>query len=139
VRTVLFLAQAAVVQYLVSATLIIVAIIHLLPVVGVLGSGHLESLYGVAVEEPNLLVLMRHRAILFGLVGTLMMVAAFLPRYQAIAFVAGFVSVLSFLVLAWTVGDTNEQIRRVVLADIFALVCLVIGSLSYAGLLFQGE
>ena len=126
-------------QHLVSATLIIVAIIHLLPVVGVLGADRLESLYGVAVEEPNLLVLMRHRAVLFGLVGGLILVAAFLPRYQPIALVAGFVSVLSFFVLVWTVGDTNEQIHRVFVADIVALVCLVIGSLAYAGLLSQGE
>ena len=137
--TVPSLAEAVAVQYFVSATLIIVAIIHLLPVVGVFGADRLESLYGVAIEDPSLLVLMRHRAVLFGLVGGLIMVAAFLPRYQPIAFVGGFVSVLTFLVLVWMIGDTNEQIRRVVVADIVALVCLVIGSLAYAGLHFQGE
>jgi len=43
---------------------------------------------------------MRHRAVLFGLVGALVMAAVFVPSYQPMAFVVGFVSVLSFFVLA---------------------------------------
>jgi hypothetical protein len=117
-------------QYLVSVMLIIVAIIHLLPVVGVLGADRLEALYGVAVDEPNLAILMRHRAVLFGLVGTLIMYAAFSPQYQPIAFVAGFISVLSFFALAGSAASYNAQIQRVVVADIVAIVCLVIGGLA---------
>jgi hypothetical protein len=128
-----------IVHYLVSAMLVIVAIIHLLPVVGVLGVDRLETLYGVAVDEPNLAILMRHRAVLFGLVGGLIMVAAFSPKYQPFAFVAGFVSVLSFFALVWSVRDRNEQIQRVLVVDIIAVVCLVIGSLAYAFTLYRAE
>jgi hypothetical protein len=117
-------------QYLVSVMLIIVAIIHLLPVVGVLGADRLEALYGVAVDDANLTILMRHRAVLFGLVGTLIMYAAFSPQYQPIAFVAGFISVLSFFALAGSAPSYNAQIQRVVAADIVAIVCLVIGGLA---------
>jgi len=126
-------------HYLVSATLVIVAIIHLLPVVGVLGVGRLEALYGVAVDEPNLAILMRHRAVLFGLVGALIMYAAFSPQYQAIAFAAGFVSVLSFFVLVWSAGSTNPQIHRVVVADFVAMVCLVIGSLARVSMHYRAD
>ena len=118
-------------QYLVSTTLVIVAIIHLLPVVGMLGVDRLALLYGIAVEEPNLEILMRHRAVLFGLVGALIMYAAFSPQYQPIAFVAGFASVLSFFALVWSVGGSNANLQRVMVADIVAIVCLVIGSLAY--------
>ncbi len=114
-------------RYLISAMLAIVAIIHLLPLVGVLGSERLASLYGLDFREPNLAILMRHRAVLFGLLGGFFLFAAFQPAWQRVAFVAGFVSVASFLTLAWSTGGYNASVARVVTADVVALVCLVIG------------
>ena len=114
-------------QYLISAMLVVVAIIHLLPLPGLLGSKRLAALYGLSFDEPNLAILMRHRAVLFGLLGLLLLVAAFRPEWQGIAFVAGFASVLSFLYLARSVGGYNSQVGRIVAADVLALVCLVVG------------
>ena len=114
-------------RYLVSAMLVVVAVIHLLPLAGVLGGERLASLYGQDFNEPNLAILMRHRAVLFGLLGAFMLFAAFRPAWQDAAFVAGFVSVLSFLGLAWSVGGYNSHVSRVFSADLVALICLVIG------------
>ncbi|MFO0216128.1 MAG: hypothetical protein ACK511_08930 [Burkholderiales bacterium] len=75
---------------------------------------------------------MRHRAVLFGLLGVFLLYAAFRPTFQPAAFVAGVVSVLSFLYLAWSVGGYNAQIGRVFTTDIVALVCLVVGAAAYA-------
>jgi len=114
-------------RYLVSAMLVVVAVIHLLPVSGVLGSERLAALYGVSFSEPNLAILMRHRAVLFGILGVFFLFAAFVSAWQTLAFVAGFVSVLSFLWLAWSGGGYNAQVARVFTADMVALVCLIIG------------
>lgn len=111
--------------------LIIVGIIHLLPLMGVVDSEKLSTLYGLTFSDPNLLILMRHRAILFGLLGAFFMFAAFRPALQPLAFIAGFVSVISFLWLAWSVGNYNVQIARVFTADIVALACLIIASAIY--------
>jgi len=119
-------------RYLVSAMLVIVAIIHLLPLSGVIGSERLASLYGISFAEPNIAILMRHRAVLFGLLGLFLLFAAFAPRLQVSAFVIGFVSVVSFLWLASSVGSYNAAIGRVVTADIVALVCLIVGAAAYA-------
>lgn len=118
-------------RYLVSAMLVVVAIIHLLPLSGLLGTERLTALYGITVDEPNLAILMRHRAVLFGLLGLLLLIAAFRPDLQGIAFAAGFASVLSFLYLAWSVGNYNPQVGRVFAADVIALICLVIGVIAY--------
>ncbi|MBL8298307.1 MAG: hypothetical protein JNN30_08175 [Rhodanobacteraceae bacterium] len=125
-------------RYLAAATLIVVAIIHLLPLSGVLGSAQLAALYGLSFDEPNLAILMRHRAVLFGLLGALMLLAAFRQALQPVAFAAGFVSVASFLYLAWSAGAYNTQISRVVGADIVALACLVVGVVAYACRTRQG-
>ena len=56
-------------EKVVTGLLILVGIIHLLPVSGVLGVERLAVLYGITLEEPNLEILMRHRSVLFGLLG----------------------------------------------------------------------
>jgi hypothetical protein len=48
---------------LISVLFIIVAVIQLLPLVGVLGGDHLNSLYGLCFDGPNLQILMLHRAV----------------------------------------------------------------------------
>ncbi len=111
----------------VAAMLVIVAVIHLLPVAGVLGVERLGALYGIAIDDANLEILMRHRAVLFGLVGAFLLLAAFTPRLQPAAFTAGLVSVLSFLALAAGVGGYNSELARVIRADVIALACLVAG------------
>lgn len=120
---------------LVGATLLVVAVIHLLPLAGVLGSARLAALYGIAFDEPNLAILMRHRAVLFGLLGAFLLVAVFRPAYRTLALWAGFVSVLSFLGPAWNVAGVNAQLGRVVTADIVALACLVVGAAAHAAVL----
>ncbi|NRF68221.1 phosphopantetheine adenylyltransferase [Aquincola sp. S2] len=112
----------------ISATLILAALVHLLPLAGVLGSAQLNTLYGIPIAEPNLELLMRHRAVLFGLLGGLLLLAAFRPTLQPAAFIAGLVSVGSFLLLALLVGEINPLLRRVVIVDAVALVLLLAGA-----------
>ena len=113
-------------ERVISGLLVLVGIIHLLPVSGVLGAESLAALYGVKLGEPNLEILMRHRAILFGLLGLFLVHAAFRPALQLLAVGVGFVSVVSFIGIAWAVGGYNEAIGRVVMADVVAAVALVV-------------
>jgi hypothetical protein len=115
----------------ISALLIIAGIIHLLPVTGVLGAERLAALYGLAVQEPNLLILLRSRAVLFGLLGALLIYAAWRPALQPIALLGGLVSVLTFLFLAYGSPGYNDALRRVVIADWVALACLLIALTLY--------
>lgn len=116
---------------IVSALLVLAGIIHLLPVSGVLGANRLASLYGVSLSDPNLVILMRHRAVLFALLGLFLVYAAFRPSLQPLAFLAGFVSVVSFIMLAGATEGYNESIRKVVIADVVAVVALCIGAIAY--------
>jgi len=108
----------------ITILLIVVGVIHLLPVSGVLGPERLSALYGLSLQESNISILMRHRAVLFGLFGLFFVYAAFNPVYQPLAFVAGFCSVISFIALSMLTGGYNDAIRRVVIADWVALACL---------------
>ncbi len=118
-------------RYLISAMLVVVAVIHILPLAGALGNQRLTALYGLSFEDPNLSILMRHRAVLFGILGFFLLFAAFKPQYQTAAFIAGLVSVVSFIWLASAVGGYNSQIARVFYADIIALISLIIGAAAH--------
>ena len=116
---------------LTSAMLTIVAVIHMLPVTGVAGNVRLAALYGLTPGNPNTEILLRHRAVLFGLLGAFLLHAAFRQSRQPLALAAGFISVVSFLWLAHSVGACNSNLARVFAADIVALACLAVGSVSY--------
>ena len=107
----------------------VVGVIHLLPLAGVLGDERLTQLYGIDVSEPNLGLLLRHRAVLFGLLGALCVAAAFRPALRGLALVAGWISVASFLALA-AGTPVNAQLARVVTADWMALGALVVATLA---------
>ena len=118
-------------KYLIAAMLIVVGVIHLLPLSGVLGADRLSRLYGISFEDNNLAILMRHRAVLFGMLGILLLVAGFRPTLQPLALIAGFISVISFLWLAWSAGAYNANIERVFNADLIVLACLVVAAAAW--------
>lgn len=114
---------------IISGLLVIAGIIHLLPLSGVLGAERLATLYGLSFQEPNLLLLMRSRAVLFGLLGAFLLYAAWRPALQPVALFGGLASVLSFLLLAWSGPGYNEALRRVMIADWLAFGCLLVAAL----------
>lgn len=118
-------------ERVITGLLILAGIIHLLPVSGMLGAERLSALYGMSFADPSLQILMRHRAVLFGLLGLFLVYAAFRPALQPMAFLAGLLSVVSFIALAWSVGGYNEAIRKVIIADVVALIALCIAGVIY--------
>lgn len=124
-------------KYLLSVSLIVVGIIHLIPITGAAGIERLDSLYGVGIGDSNLSILMRHRAVLFGLLGSFLMYAAFKPPLQLIALIGGTASVGSFLFLALATGALNEKLERVFVADVVAAVFLILGVVAYIGIRFR--
>ena len=74
---------------------------------------------------------MRHRAVLFGLVGGFILYAAFVPTLWAPAFIAGAVSVVSFLWLARPSVNPNPNIAKVFKVDIVALIALIVGLVAW--------
>lgn len=112
---------------IVTLLFLVAGIMKLLPLIGVLGAKRLSALYRIPFQEPNLLILMQHRAVLFGLLGAFLIYAAFQPGLQPLAFFAGLVSALSFIGLAKAVGSYNPAIAKLVVADVFVTFSLVIG------------
>ena len=118
-------------RFIVPVVLVLVAVIHALPIIGVLGADKLSQLYGTPVREGTIELLLRHRAVLFGLLAAFLAWAAVRPELHRIALGAGFVSVISFLVLAHPSASPNTALTTVVRVDWVALVLLVIGATAH--------
>jgi hypothetical protein len=112
-------------ERIITGLMLVVGVIHLLPITGFFGVEQLASLYEIKITDGNLEILMRHRAILFGILGGFLAYAAFTPAIQPIAFLAAFISLASFFYLSFSVGEFNDAIRKVVIADIAASVSLL--------------
>jgi len=114
-------------KYVSVVALLVAGIIHLLPVPGVMGASTLARLYAIEVNDPNMAILLRHRAILFGVLGMLMLSAIVLPWLRVTALTVALFSAASFIVVAMAVGGYNPAIGRVVVADVVASVLLLAG------------
>ena len=99
-----------------TACLVIVGLINFLPVAGVVSSAKLERAYAVSLASNDLQILMRHRALLFGVLGGFILYSAFCPVYQVAAMTMGAVSMVGYVVLARLVGGHNDSLAKVLVA-----------------------
>jgi hypothetical protein len=114
---------------------LVAALINLAPVTGVLSADRLQGLYGIPVDGADLEILLRHRAVLFGIVGAFLLVAAFHPPLRPLATGVGLVSMVSYLVIALGIGGYNAELQRVVVVDLVGIAALVGGAVlsTFAG------
>lgn len=101
----------------------------MLPLAGLAGSAGMQRLYGIAIGDPNLQIMLQHRAVLIGAVGILLLAAAWRVEWRLTAAVAGILSLGSYLVIAFANGGYNAALQRVIGADIVAIVCVVLALL----------
>ncbi len=111
---------------LVTASLVIVGLINFFPIAGLLGVKNLETAYKISLTSDDLVILMQHRALLFGLLGGFILYSAFVPIYQHAAITMAAISMIGFAVLVHTVGSTNSAILNVLSVDYVGIFFLVI-------------
>ena len=118
-------------RHVVTACLLLVALVHAVPAAGIAGAGPLAALYGVQVRDPDIEILLRHRAVFFGLVALLLGASAFHAPLRTQALGVAVASVASFLLVAWQVGGCNASLQRVVQVDVLALAALAVAALLH--------
>ncbi len=102
------------------------SIIHFLPTIGVTGSASLQNLYGVIIQEKNELLMMRHRAVMFGIIGGILGLAIVRKPLRKFAYLAGLMSMFSYLILVTDEGiqTFTPQIQRVFWIDVIGVAWL---------------
>ncbi|MEP5569280.1 MAG: hypothetical protein ABJN62_15675 [Halioglobus sp.] len=109
----------------ITLCLVIVGLINLAPVLGVISAQRLETGYSLTLAGNDIAILMRHRALLFGILGAFILFSAFNPIYQLPAMIMGGVSMVGFAWLAVATGGYNDAVAKVLLVDIVGILVLV--------------
>lgn len=112
--------------------LFIAGIINLLPSVLAFLPSKISKSYGIEVSNVNYELLLRHRAVLFAIVGGLLIYAAVTRKYVELSVLIGFISMASFILLYFLVGkEVNAELTKVMKIDILGIVVLAISYILY--------
>lgn len=114
---------------IVAVILVAVGLLHLYPAVGVFGPGRLQALYDIGSQDADTLLLLRHRAVLFALLGVTLIAGGVHAPWRWPALVAGLVSTLSFVVLAFPLSDNSAAVTRVFWSDVVASAALILAAI----------
>jgi heme A synthase len=113
-------------------TLFIAGVINLLPSVLAFLPDKISKSYGIEIPNENYELLLRHRAILFGIIGGLMIYSAVAKKHYEVSTVIGLISMVSFIVLFFLIGkDINSELKKVMTVDIVGTVILCIGFILF--------
>jgi hypothetical protein len=110
------------------ATVLIVAVglIQAAPIVGVVASDF-DGLYGVRVaDDPNLLILLRSRAVYYGIVGIFLLYAVWRRQHLGPAMLLAGLGLGSYALQALLEPDHNSRLGALIVIDLVAVACLVI-------------
>jgi hypothetical protein len=111
--------------------LLITGLVHILPFSFLFFTEQLQKSYGVDISDANLQLLLRHRAIFFGLIGVGMILSAIKKSFYGWASAIGLISMLSFVWLFYQIGGINQQLRSVMLIDVFISAALFLSAMVY--------
>ncbi|MEX1665216.1 hypothetical protein [Zhongshania arctica] len=112
----------------ISILLFIVGLINFVPVIGVMSADRLSNAYSIELVGNDIVVLMRHRALLFGIIGGFILYSVFNPSYQIAAVIMAAISMLGFLYFVCAVGDYNGAIAKVAIIDLVGIAILAIAA-----------
>ena len=111
--------------------LLITGLVHILPFSFLFFTEQLQKSYGVDISDANLQLLLRHRAIFFGLIGVGLILSAVKKSFYGWAAAIGLISMVSFVWLFYQIGGINQQLRSVMLIDVFISVALFLTAMVY--------
>ena len=109
--------------------LFIVGVINFLPLMGLFSAVQLSQAYGVELASNELQVLMRHRALLFGILGGFMFFSLFKPKMQLPAMIMTGCSMLGFLGLILLTGDINDELVTITQVDVAGILFLSLAAI----------
>jgi hypothetical protein len=112
-------------QNLLKIILVGVGLINFYPLIGVISAEQISTLYGIDPASVDTVILLRHRAVLFGLLGGFIIYSASNRALRKLACISGLVSMLAYIALMATSTGYGESIVRIALIDAFACVGLL--------------
>lgn len=115
-------------EFLFRSCLFITGIINILPSILAFIPNKISNSYGIEILNSNYELILRHRAVLFGIVGAIMIYSAMTKRNYLMAAIVGLISMSSFVLLyVITKGEINSELTKIMKIDIAGISILLFG------------
>ncbi len=111
---------------LISILFWILALVHFAPAIAAIAPSQLIRLYGISASNKSLIVLLQHRAVLFGIVGALQVFASVRPEVQVFALSVAAISMTTFILICKIHDQVKGPLRKIILTDVLALPVVVV-------------
>ncbi|MCK7594502.1 hypothetical protein [Pseudomarimonas salicorniae] len=108
-------------RHAVAGCLLALTLIHVLPLAGLAGEAALRAGYGLAALDAGSLILLRHRALLFGVLAGLLLASLWRPALRAPVILATLVADGGFLLLAWPWTALPPGLLPILWGDLLAV------------------
>ena len=120
-------------DHLADALLVLVGVVNFVPgVVATVSVERAANAYGVALDGPDLSVVLRHRGVLLAIVGLALIVVPWWPEIRTAAIVAGVISMASFVAIVLAKPGVGQPLRKVMWIDVGALGLVLVAVLLRA-------
>lgn len=107
--------------------LVLIGLLHTPPAISGLSANKLAALYKIDTNDRVLLVLLHHRAVLFGLLAAACYYAVFTQHYALEVSIAAFIAMLSFVGIATGIPHHSPAIKKIAIADTIGVLVLALG------------
>jgi hypothetical protein len=116
------------------ATLFLAGTVNMLPSLLTFMPHRIAASYGIEAPDSNLELLLRHRAVLFGIIGGMMIYSSIAQKYYDLVTLAGLASMISFILLYFLINTDgiSKELRGVMIIDAIATILLVTGWVLYS-------
>jgi ABC-type Na+ efflux pump permease subunit len=113
-------------------TLFIAGVINILPSMLAFLPDNISKSYGIEIPNPSHELLLRHRAIMFGIIGGLMIFSAITKKYYEVSTIVGLISMISFIFLYFLIDKgVSAELKKVMLIDSIATFILLVGVIIF--------
>jgi hypothetical protein len=113
------------------ALLVMIGVLTASPIMTAFNPNGITALYGVALKNDAVLLLVRHRQILLGLLGATLVCGAFWGSLRMMAITINVLSKSAFLGFSLTTPTLTPGLQRIVYFDVVAIVLLLMSAFIF--------
>lgn len=113
------------------ALLVVIGMLTASPSITALNPNSITALYGVALDNEAALLLVRHRQIMLGLLGAMLVCGAFFDSLRMMAITINVLSKSAFLGFSLTASTLTPELQRIVYFDVVSIVFLLMSTFIF--------
>ena len=118
-------------EFLYRIILFVTGIVNLVPFSLWFLNNRMLNSYGAGISSQNMQLQLRYSAFLFGMIGFGLIYSASKKKYYLTASIVGLVSIFSFIVFYYYMGDINSLLQMLMRVDMLVGAALLLITIVY--------